>query len=156
MLPQVHQNTPLHPYIPTPLHTYTPTPLHPYTPTGAKEAPQIAPGHKNEKAKTLFALARLTGASGAVTPGACKHCGQTGHLSSQCRNKIKLHTKDVNMDILEPTDDDDDDDDDSDSDSSSKSRRGHTKRSRHSIDKKVRKERKEKKKKKKRKKDKSH
>ncbi|KAF8820312.1 putative nucleic acid binding protein [Cardiosporidium cionae] len=44
----------------------------------------------SEKAKGLFALARLTGASSSVTPGTCKKCGEVGHLSFQCRNTIQL------------------------------------------------------------------
>eukprot|EP01066_Platyproteum_vivax_P001728 Platyproteum_vivax@DN12187_c0_g1_i1.p1 len=47
-------------------------------------------GEINAKAKGLFALARLTGSSTSYTPGACKLCGQVGHLKYQCRNMIKL------------------------------------------------------------------
>jgi len=46
----------------------------------------------NEKAKGLFALARLTGNSSSVTPGACRKCGQIGHLSFQCRNYMSFGT----------------------------------------------------------------
>ncbi|XP_055388912.1 uncharacterized protein LOC129617954 [Condylostylus longicornis] len=44
-----------------------------------------------EKARGLFALARLTGSSSSTTPGACRKCGQVGHLPFQCRNYLSLN-----------------------------------------------------------------
>eukprot|EP00922_Rhytidocystis_sp_ex-Travisia-forbesii_P047114 GHVS01070213.1.p1 GENE.GHVS01070213.1~~GHVS01070213.1.p1 ORF type:complete len:205 (+),score=59.32 GHVS01070213.1:413-1027(+) len=50
-------------------------------------------GGINDRAKGLFALARLTGSSSAITPGGCKKCGQLGHLSFQCRNLLSITSK---------------------------------------------------------------
>jgi len=37
-------------------------------------------GEINSSAKGLFRLAQLTGNSSTLAPGACKKCGQVGHL----------------------------------------------------------------------------
>lgn len=46
----------------------------PYAPP--EEGELTAANDIEEKAKGLFALARLTGSSSATTPGACRKCGQ--------------------------------------------------------------------------------
>merc|ERR1712176_559647 len=46
-------------------------------------------GEINSSAKGLFRLAQLTGNSSTLAPGACKKCGQVGHLFFQCRNTFK-------------------------------------------------------------------
>merc|ERR1719343_844377 len=43
-------------------------------------------GEINSSAKGLFRLAQLTGNSSTLAPGACKRCGQVGHLYFNCRN----------------------------------------------------------------------
>merc|ERR1712050_29621 len=43
-------------------------------------------GEINQSAKGLFRLAQLTGNSSTLAPGACKRCGQVGHLYFNCRN----------------------------------------------------------------------
>lgn len=81
-------------------------------------------GEINQSAKGLFQLARLTGNTSTYMPGACKKCGQTGHLFFQCRNWMtntkKLSDKkaeedesddpDSDPDVAEASSDDDDDD----------------------------------------------
>merc|ERR1712151_600577 len=47
-------------------------------------------GEINASAKGLFRLAQLTGNSSTLAPGACKKCGQVGHLFFQCRNNYNL------------------------------------------------------------------
>ena len=37
---------------------------------------------------SLLAIAKQQGAVGTATRGACKICGQTGHLTKQCRNAL--------------------------------------------------------------------
>merc|ERR1711862_37143 len=91
-------------------------------------------GEINSSAKGLFRLAQLTGQSSTLAPGACKRCGQVGHLFFQCRNTHlmqKAHNQliesdddgpdeeDPQSDVFEDSDDDDDDDDGSDSDEDS-------------------------------------
>merc|ERR1719253_2115519 len=92
-------------------------------------------GEINQSAKGLFRLAQLTGNSSTLAPGACKRCGNVGHLYFQCRNFL---LKDEKKAVVEEDDEDDDppsdafpsdtsdeeeedDDDDSDSDGSSDS-----------------------------------
>eukprot|EP00930_Biecheleria_cincta_P052271 TRINITY_DN37529_c0_g1_i1.p1 TRINITY_DN37529_c0_g1~~TRINITY_DN37529_c0_g1_i1.p1 ORF type:complete len:187 (-),score=43.75 TRINITY_DN37529_c0_g1_i1:80-610(-) len=88
-------------------------------------------GEINQSAKGLFRLAQLTGNSSTLAPGACKRCGQVGHLYFQCRNtfSFKQKTPNPNEQMLNDEDDDPDsgaevssesgsDSDDSDSDSS--------------------------------------
>eukprot|EP00922_Rhytidocystis_sp_ex-Travisia-forbesii_P064509 GHVS01095844.1.p1 GENE.GHVS01095844.1~~GHVS01095844.1.p1 ORF type:complete len:216 (-),score=47.38 GHVS01095844.1:442-1089(-) len=68
----------------------------PYAPDavgGSDDPASNAAGGINDKAKGLFALARLTGSSSAVTPGGCPKCGQIGHLSFQCRNLLSATKK---------------------------------------------------------------
>eukprot|EP01069_Polyplicarium_translucidae_P007768 Polyplicarium_translucidae@DN3150_c1_g1_i1.p4 len=63
----------------------------PYAPsTGATGAKASEAKTMDEKTRGLFALARLTGSSSAVTPGACKKCGHIGHLPYQCRNMLPV------------------------------------------------------------------
>eukprot|EP00933_Yihiella_yeosuensis_P028296 TRINITY_DN2210_c3_g1_i1.p1 TRINITY_DN2210_c3_g1~~TRINITY_DN2210_c3_g1_i1.p1 ORF type:complete len:178 (+),score=65.81 TRINITY_DN2210_c3_g1_i1:78-611(+) len=88
-------------------------------------------GEINSSAKGLFRLAQLTGNSSTLAPGACKRCGQVGHLYFQCRNNMRLKKPDPNQQFVAEDDDDDeeeedafptseeDDSDDSDSDSDS-------------------------------------
>merc|ERR1712107_744178 len=47
-------------------------------------------GEINSSSKGLFRLAQLTGNSSTLSPGACKRCGQVGHLFYQCRNNWKI------------------------------------------------------------------
>lgn len=42
-----------------------------------------------EKSKALLALARLQNQHN-TTRGACKKCGEVGHLTRECRNSLKL------------------------------------------------------------------
>eukprot|EP00922_Rhytidocystis_sp_ex-Travisia-forbesii_P034623 GHVS01051445.1.p1 GENE.GHVS01051445.1~~GHVS01051445.1.p1 ORF type:complete len:201 (+),score=55.22 GHVS01051445.1:120-722(+) len=66
----------------------------PYAPDApANGGAEEASAGINDRAKGLFALARLTGSSSAVTPGGCKKCGQIGHLSFQCRNLLSVSSK---------------------------------------------------------------
>eukprot|EP00920_Eleutheroschizon_duboscqi_P017760 GHVT01042542.1.p1 GENE.GHVT01042542.1~~GHVT01042542.1.p1 ORF type:complete len:227 (-),score=72.45 GHVT01042542.1:1000-1680(-) len=58
-------------------------------------APTEVPADRNaeeavEKARGLFQLARLTGNTSSITPGACQKCNQLGHLSFQCRNMLAV------------------------------------------------------------------
>jgi len=92
-------------------------------------------GEINSSAKGLFRLAQLTGNSSTLAPGACKRCGQVGHLYFNCRNFLAggkgqesaaaipeaEEEDDPDSDALPSSDDDDDSssDDDDDSDDSS-------------------------------------
>ncbi|ANQ08541.1 Uncharacterized protein PCOAH_00030910 [Plasmodium coatneyi] len=60
----------------------------------------------NEKAKSLFSLARLTGTASATIPGACTLCNHIGHLPYQCRNLISLEKLNFQNDIKEEAEDD--------------------------------------------------
>lgn len=65
-----------------------------YDPYGGGDKDYMA-GRKKQKldkdqATNLFKLANLTGIKDTRKVGVCKHCGQMGHLPSQCRNNIKL------------------------------------------------------------------
>merc|ERR1712217_686096 len=86
-------------------------------------------GEINASAKGLFRLAQLTGNSSTLAPGACKKCGQVGHLYFQCRNNMSIRgaISNKNEQLLEEEDEDDpdsqdfpssDEDDGDDSDSS--------------------------------------
>mmetsp|Transcript_35963 Transcript_35963/g.78714 ORF Transcript_35963/g.78714 Transcript_35963/m.78714 type:complete len:207 (-) Transcript_35963:77-697(-) len=105
---------------------------------GAAETAIPEVGEINSSAKGLFRLAQLTGNSSTLAPGACKKCGQVGHLFFQCRNYLSVNDKgqgsggaqddeedeDPPSDALpssssSSSDDDDDDDDDSGSGSDS-------------------------------------
>mmetsp|Transcript_39160 Transcript_39160/g.101519 ORF Transcript_39160/g.101519 Transcript_39160/m.101519 type:complete len:215 (-) Transcript_39160:118-762(-) len=82
-------------------------------------------GEINSSAKGLFRLAQLTGNSSSIAPGACKRCGQVGHLFFACRNYLTKDNKkseleqmveeeeDEDVDECASSDDDDDDSDDS-------------------------------------------
>ena len=51
----------------------------------------------------LLSLARSQGAVGGQNRGACKRCGQLGHLTKQCRNFINLaEAKQSGPDVLAP------------------------------------------------------
>merc|ERR1719291_209732 len=66
-------------------------------------------GEINSSAKGLFRLAQLTGNSSTLAPGACKKCGQVGHLYFQCRNNMSIRgTQAKNEQMLEEEDDEDD------------------------------------------------
>eukprot|EP00408_Alexandrium_pacificum_P061960 CAMPEP_0171165298 /NCGR_PEP_ID=MMETSP0790-20130122/6111_1 /TAXON_ID=2925 /ORGANISM="Alexandrium catenella, Strain OF101" /LENGTH=312 /DNA_ID=CAMNT_0011630079 /DNA_START=56 /DNA_END=992 /DNA_ORIENTATION=- len=96
---------------------------------GSAALPEV--GEINSSAKGLFRLAQLTGNSSTLAPGACKKCGQVGHLFYQCRNYMSASSKQrggAGAELEEEEDDDppsdvfeesQDDDDDSDSDSES-------------------------------------
>mmetsp|Transcript_95165 Transcript_95165/g.297599 ORF Transcript_95165/g.297599 Transcript_95165/m.297599 type:complete len:476 (+) Transcript_95165:73-1500(+) len=58
---------------------------------GAAALPEV--GEINSSAKGLFRLAQLTGNSSTLAPGACKKCGQVGHLFFQCRNTMSMSGK---------------------------------------------------------------
>jgi len=58
----------------------------PYAGQNEGEEPHPATGEINSAAKGLFRLAQLTGQSSTLAPGACKRCGQVGHLYFNCRN----------------------------------------------------------------------
>ena len=54
----------------------------------------LPPGGFNtdvEDYQTLLSLARSQGAVGGQNRGACKICGQLGHLTKQCRNHLSAH-----------------------------------------------------------------
>merc|ERR1712217_630012 len=92
--------------------------------SGGATLPEV--GEINSSAKGLFRLAQLTGNSSTLAPGACKKCGQVGHLYFQCRNNMSIRgAQPKNEQMLEEEDDDDPDsqdfpssDEDDDSDSS--------------------------------------
>lgn len=44
-----------------------------------------------EDYQALLSLARAQGAVGGQNRGACKICGQLGHLTKQCRNHLSAH-----------------------------------------------------------------
>merc|ERR1719291_444058 len=70
-------------------------------------------GEINSSAKGLFRLAQLTGNSSTLAPGACKKCGQVGHLYFQCRNNMSIRgAQPKNEQMLEEEDDDDPDSED--------------------------------------------
>ncbi|GAW81469.1 hypothetical protein, conserved [Plasmodium gonderi] len=60
----------------------------------------------NEKAKSLFNLAVLTGTSSTTIPGACTLCNHIGHLPYQCRNFITIEELNFQRDIKEEAEDD--------------------------------------------------
>jgi len=69
-------------------------------------------GNAYEMSQNLMALARLSGASkGAANRGACKRCGEIGHLAFQCFNHVAAK-KQVAGDISSTSSEDDGDDDD--------------------------------------------
>merc|ERR1712107_669204 len=75
----------------------------------ANQAALVETGEINSPAKGLFRLAQLTGNSSTLAPGACKRCGQVGHLFYQCRNNFKLGNKpNPNEQLLEEEEDDED------------------------------------------------
>lgn len=87
-------------------------------------------GEINSSAKGLFRLAQLTGNSSTLAPGACKKCGQVGHLYFQCRNYMSASSKQQNQEQVDEVEDDDppsdalpssDEDSDDSSDSSNSS-----------------------------------
>mmetsp|Transcript_20750 Transcript_20750/g.30893 ORF Transcript_20750/g.30893 Transcript_20750/m.30893 type:complete len:201 (-) Transcript_20750:75-677(-) len=100
----------------------------PYAGKGEDSSPTIPEvGEINNSAKGLFRLAQLTGNSSTLPPGACKRCGQVGHLYFHCRNTMTLNKR---SDLEQPVPDDDEEEeenempssdssDDDDSDSSS-------------------------------------
>jgi hypothetical protein len=45
--------------------------------------------------ESLLSLARSQGAVGGQNRGACKKCGQLGHLTKQCYNNISLAARDA-------------------------------------------------------------
>ena len=58
------------------------------------QLPPLHPGGFNtavEDYQTLLSLARSQGAVGGQNRGACKICGQLGHLTKQCRNHLSAH-----------------------------------------------------------------
>eukprot|EP00747_Dinoflagellata_sp_TGD_P098926 gnl/TRDRNA2_/TRDRNA2_167593_c1_seq2.p1 gnl/TRDRNA2_/TRDRNA2_167593_c1~~gnl/TRDRNA2_/TRDRNA2_167593_c1_seq2.p1 ORF type:complete len:194 (+),score=63.77 gnl/TRDRNA2_/TRDRNA2_167593_c1_seq2:90-671(+) len=149
----------------------------PYAGADEKNDETIITGDEiNSSAKGLFRLAQLTGNSSTLAPGACKRCGQVGHLYFQCRNNMKLKSSkgeeakpapveeeeedDPDSDNFGASDDDDDsdsdsdDDSDDDSDSSSSSSSSSEKKKKKSKKRKRSKKDKKDKKKKKKKKDK--
>merc|ERR1712093_782516 len=63
----------------------------------------------NSSAKGLFRLAQLTGHSSTLAPGACKKCGQVGHLYFQFRNWVKLKDRDVQEEVVVEEEDPDSD-----------------------------------------------
>mmetsp|Transcript_28113 Transcript_28113/g.65706 ORF Transcript_28113/g.65706 Transcript_28113/m.65706 type:complete len:191 (-) Transcript_28113:97-669(-) len=63
-------------------------------------------GEINSSAKGLFRLAQLTGNSSTLAPGACKKCGQVGHLFFQCRNYMSSAARKQERIEEEPEDDD--------------------------------------------------
>jgi len=115
----------------------------PYASEDTQEA-ALDEGGINDRAKGLFELARITGVSKERPPGACKKCGQVGHLSFQCRNLMKLDS--ATLPIPEGNIDEEDDPDSlSESDDSSSSSSAKKKKKKK---KKVKKKEKKKKKKK--------
>merc|ERR1712203_1132703 len=65
-------------------------------------------GEINQSAKGLFRLAQLTGNSSTLAPGACKRCGQVGHLYFNCRNYLiggSKREQDLNRPVAEESDD---------------------------------------------------
>lgn len=106
----------------------------PYAPgdvNGASSA--INTADVEAKAKGLFALARLTGSSSSTTPGACKRCGQVGHLAYQCRNDMAFlcrEQKAGNIRTCVSSSSDDDEEEDVVSDLSSEDSSSHTSSSR--------------------------
>eukprot|EP00928_Gymnodinium_smaydae_P061413 TRINITY_DN45494_c0_g1_i1.p1 TRINITY_DN45494_c0_g1~~TRINITY_DN45494_c0_g1_i1.p1 ORF type:complete len:193 (+),score=67.68 TRINITY_DN45494_c0_g1_i1:142-720(+) len=103
---------------------------------GEDEAEQLGipeVGEINQSAKGLFRLAQLTGHSSTLAPGACKRCGQVGHLYFQCRNGLSFKEKpmvqadeeededDPDSDAVAAESEDDDSSDSSDSDDSDES-----------------------------------
>lgn len=71
----------------------------------------------NEQAAGVLLLAKMSNVSGDVSRGGCQRCGNIGHLTFQCRNKIAPPKRD---------DSDDDDSSTSSSSSSSSSDHGHS------------------------------
>uniref|UniRef100_A0A7S1FD03 CCHC-type domain-containing protein n=1 Tax=Noctiluca scintillans TaxID=2966 RepID=A0A7S1FD03_NOCSC len=129
--------------------------------TGNTAIPEL--GEINSSAKGLFRLAQLTGNSSTLAPGACKKCGQVGHLWFQCRNYMnvskeeKVDEDDPSSDIPDSDEDDSSSDnsnsdesessDQSESDSSSDDKKKKNKSSKKSVKKNVKKKNKEKKRK---------
>merc|ERR1712087_126445 len=66
-------------------------------------------GEINASAKGLFRLAQLTGNSSTLAPGACKKCGQVGHLFFQCRNNMSVRNplQNANQQFVEEEEEDD-------------------------------------------------
>lgn len=50
--------------------------------------PPNPPASSTSLCCSLLAIAKQQGAVGTATRGACKICGQTGHLTKQCRNAL--------------------------------------------------------------------
>jgi hypothetical protein len=53
---------------------------------------------KQEQAKNLLKLARISNLSGVESRGACKKCGMVGHLTFQCRNNLSTQNADKSDD----------------------------------------------------------
>merc|ERR1712066_847343 len=74
------------------------------------QAALVETGEINSSAKGLFRLAQLTGNSSTLAPGACKRCGQVGHLYYQCRNTMSFSKKpDPNQQFVGSEEEDEDD-----------------------------------------------
>merc|ERR1712003_22711 len=67
-------------------------------------------GEINASARGLFRLAQLTGNSSTLAPGACKKCGQVGHLYFQCRNNMSIRGAVPNNEQMVEEEDEDDPD----------------------------------------------
>mmetsp|Transcript_12962 Transcript_12962/g.38561 ORF Transcript_12962/g.38561 Transcript_12962/m.38561 type:complete len:221 (-) Transcript_12962:162-824(-) len=77
---------------------------------GAQDSHMIQDvGEINSSAKGLFRLAQLTGNSSTLAPGACKKCGQVGHLYFQCRNTLAASGKKKHLQEELPEEDEEDD-----------------------------------------------
>jgi len=75
-------------------------------------ASSSAQGNAYEMSQNLMALARLSGASkGDAKRGACKRCGEIGHLAFQCFNHVAAK-KQVAGDISSTSSEDEDEDED--------------------------------------------
>jgi hypothetical protein len=64
----------------------------PYASKSELESDKQGGAEINSEAKGLFQLARITGQTSGVTPGACKKCGMIGHLFFQCRNDMSFES----------------------------------------------------------------
>eukprot|EP00608_Synchroma_pusillum_P001062 CAMPEP_0198432076 /NCGR_PEP_ID=MMETSP1452-20131203/21574_1 /TAXON_ID=1181717 /ORGANISM="Synchroma pusillum, Strain CCMP3072" /LENGTH=290 /DNA_ID=CAMNT_0044152547 /DNA_START=1 /DNA_END=872 /DNA_ORIENTATION=+ len=83
-----------------------------YDPYAGDAEKKADSGQTEEHSHQLLMLARMQGLGGAEARGACKRCGQVGHLAYTCRNPVASSSAGGGGADSDSSSDSDDDDDD--------------------------------------------